>query len=521
MAREWPPARAGQSIYEFVAAHLDADGRLTPEGQALPDETRVMTGELRWAPGAMEGAFGHHGGGGQETSRRAIDIGDLLLSASKTPSNRRLRHLYDAVCEDNALEVIDRVIERLIEMKADQAGLHQVGRWLAVSSVDRGAVKTGIALLGASDLGNDLEVVRVLGRHEEFTLYAAVALTNGLPDAQSELWALAKSVEGWGRIHCVERLAGTADPQIREWILREGFKNSVMYEYLAYTAATTGNLNGALRRDHVDRALLTAAGEIIAALITGGPAKDIDDYADGADAVEAYLALMLSRAESLDDFLTLTTIRRFLAQGENWDDRATRGWTATRRKAFEAQCDRILSRDEWDDRIRVALLSEDHMEFNRADAAARDRGIDTFDLQVARIRQDPLLGPWFRAWQQADRDRAGLLASMARELLPLEAIPTGPAKALGVGPEWRAHAALDWSLQALRDHPGVGPDLVLVGLQSPVTRNRNMSLNVLKKWPREQWPEGARLLVDRLATADPNQRTQDLASEILADGLSL
>jgi len=97
-------------------------------------------------------------------------------------------------------------------------------------------------------------------------------------------------------------------------------------------------------------------------------------------------------------------------------------------------------------------MSGDRAEFGRADMAAREIGIDTFDIQVAKIREDPLGGPWFRAWQEADQMRAEFLVSLARQLLPLDVIPTGPADALGMGPDWRPHAALDWTWQALRHH---------------------------------------------------------------------
>ena len=119
------------------------------------------------------------------------------------------------------------------------------------------------------------------------------------------------------------------------------------------------------------------------------------------------------------------------------------------------------------------------------------------------------------AWREADPERAELLVSMARELLPLDEIPTGPGGALGVGPEWRVHSALDWTLQALRDYVGFGSDLVVIGLQSPVVRNRNMSLNVLKAWPRDRWPEGAEPLAQELATSDPMDKTREFAVEIL------
>jgi hypothetical protein len=289
-----------------------------------------------------------------------------------------------------------------------------------------------------------------------------------------------------------------------------------MDEYLAYIAATTGGLLGALRQEEVDRELLTAAGEILEALVAGGPVENLDDYEAGADAVEAFLGHMDTRAGTLGDFQAIAAIRSYLAREGGWEARSRQGWTATRRDAFEARCDELLQRDVWDDRIAAGLRSADELEFWRADQAARLRGTDTFEIHLARIREDPLDGPWSAAWQQADRDRAERLAAVARELLPLELIGTGPADEHGVGPDFRPHRALDWTLPALGDHVGVGADLLLVGLQSPVTRNRNMALITLKAWPSSAWPAGARELVADLARSDPDARTRERAAEVVA-----
>lgn len=515
MADRLPTVAPGPSIYDHVRAHLDAAGRLDEPGLPLPDEATAMPGEIRWAAGAMDGSFGHHRGGGQ-ADEQASRVATLLVKACRRPSRRNLTKVYGAVSDDSALDLVDPMIEKLAELRPDRAPLHTLGRWLATTASDRGAVKVGIAILGLTGLDSDVDVVRVLGAHEEFTLFAAVALTNGLAEPESELWALASAADGWGRIQCVERLRGTEDPEIRAWILRQGFRNSVQYEYLAYIAATTGGLLPALQDEEPDRELLTAAGEILEALVMGGPAEDLDDYESGADAAEAFLTQMESRAETLGDFHAVAAVRSYLSREDGWDERSQRGWTASRRDAFESTCDEILDRDEWADRIAVGLLSDDQAEFWRAEQAARRRGMDTFNIHVEKIREDPLGGPWFQAWNQADRERAELLVEMARELLPLDEIGTGPSDAHGLGPEWRAHSALDWTLQALRHHEGVGSDLVLLGLKSPVVRNRNMSLNVLKEWPPSAWPSGARQLAEQLAQGDPNEKTREFAAKVLS-----
>jgi hypothetical protein len=500
----------GSSIYSVIRSHLDEAGRLTDPDLSLPDEPDVSASGLQWAPGAMDGVLGHHAGTGDSADTRADEAAEAFVRACERPTRKRLRRLYDAVRGDGVLGYLDATIERLVQRQPDREQLHDLGRWLATTASDRGAVKVGIAILGVTGLDRDVDVVRVLGAHDEFTLYAAVALTNGLEHPDSELWALASAVDGWGRIHCVEALRHTRDPAIRSWILRTGFRNSVMYEYLAYIAATTGGLLDALRAGAPDRELLTAAGEIFEALVTGGPAEDLHDYADGPAAVEAYLDVMVERAETLGDFHAVAALWSFLSTEEDW--------APTRRTTLLARCGQILGRAEWDDRIATGLLEDDRALFWRAKEAARLRGIDTFDVLVGRIARDPWDGSWFDAWRLADRARAEQLAELARRSFPLDEIASGPAGELGLGPAWRHHQALDWTLAALRNHPGVGGDLLMVGLRSPLIRNRNMALQALQAWPSSQWPSGVRELVAQLAASDPNDHTRELAAEVVGAG---
>lgn len=307
MTTDLGPVTTRPSIYSFIVGRLDPVGRLTESGASLPDEAAAMSGDLKWSAGAMDGVFGHHAGGGGSTEL-AEKAAKTFVDACERPTRRRLKRLYKTVSSDNALDFLDPLIERLVELQPDRVRLHELGRWLATTASERGAVKVGLAILGVTGLDRDVEVVRALGAHDEFTLYAAVALSNGLEDPETELWALATAVDGWGRIQCVDRLRETADPSIRACLLRTGFRNSIMYEYLAHIAATTGGLLEALHTETPDRDLLTAAGEILEALIAGGPAEDIADYDDGANATEAFLAHMDRSAETLGDFQAVASI---------------------------------------------------------------------------------------------------------------------------------------------------------------------------------------------------------------------
>jgi len=324
--------------------------------------------------------------------------------------------------------------------------------------------------------------------------------------------ALAASVDGWGRIHCVERLSGTQDPQIRDWLLREGYRNSVMYDYTALIAAETGGLLGALRQDHVDRAVLTAAGDILAALLEYGPGDTIEDYGDGLDALEQYLTLMRTRAETVSDYVTVSRIRDFVDS-----EIQPPGWDTGRRQALRHMCTEILAADDWHRRCTAVLRDDDadDTEVWAARKVAQDLGIDTFDLTFRRLERNPLSSDWFDAWQGADTGRANRLVELARSRLPVQAIASGPRDALGVGPGWEAHHALDWTLQALRDHPGIGGDLLIAGLQSPMTGNRNMAVLALQRWPVEVWPPEARRHLEAVATSDPSEGLRTMVRQWL------
>jgi hypothetical protein len=117
----------------------------------------------------------------------------------------------------------------------------------------------------------------------------------------------------------------------------------VMNEYLAYPCAVGGGLRDALYASEVDDDLLHAAGEIIDALLMGGPAKDIHDYADAADVILRYLELLDSRAKEIDQYLVVDAILGYLTNNWDMDARWVNGWDAENRDQAIVLANRILS----------------------------------------------------------------------------------------------------------------------------------------------------------------------------------
>lgn len=512
--REYPTIHDRSSLHDFIVNRLDANGCLEDPACALPDEAPMTPGEIGWMAGAYDGVMGHHMGGVGRDGDTAQHLAAAIAAAAARPSKKELAALYAQASADHVLSFIDPAIEALVAMRPSATAVGHVGAWLASESPDRSPVKVGIALLGITG-APDGSLLHVLGAHEEFTLYAVVAFSNSRQDPEPDLFALAKRVHGWGRIHCVERLRDTANPEIRRWILLDGFRNGVMNEYLAFIAATTGDLAAVLAERSPDRQLLTAAGDIIDALLMGGPAEDIDSYLDAPAVLERWLVHMDHDAATLGDLNTIGAIRGFCDRGD-WEQRQLSGvWTADARAAVRAHADRLLSVPTWPGRVLAGLNSPDPQAFWYAWRGAQLLGIDAFDQLLARIDADPLDGPWFQAWQGADTQRAAVLADRAARQLDLELIASGASTAIGLGPEFKMHAALGWSLHGVRDHPGIGAPLVEAALVSPSIQNRNAALNVLEDWDSSQWTTLHRDRLRAMSTSDPDDKVRTRAAELL------
>ena len=497
-------------IYEAVRAAARPDGSL-PNDFELPDESG-RAGELRWAPGALDGVMSHHAGPA-DTDARAAGIAEAVVALTERASEAHLETLQERVTTAPLLDCVDELASALMrtpDLDADR--LHDVGRFLATRAADREMVKLGLAILGLVEGLDDRDLLLALGAHDELTLFSVVALTNRPDATERDLWKLAQRARGWGRIQSVERLEGTSDPAIQKWMLEEGFRNEVMDEYLAHLCATSGRLLEALEGP-ADDALLAGAAGILEALVEGGPAPGLEEYEEGAAAAERFLDHVAERAgEGSFDLALLGAVvrlRAFIEEDRDWRPLASFGWTADLRDGLARVAGAILSRPEWEANVRQALDAREDRERYRGEHLARLLAVDTFDRTCARLEREPVDAPgWFDLLRQVDSPERLALALALADRLPLDAIASGPAEELGLGPAYAAHGCLDALLQDLGRFPGQGWPLVRAGLRSPVVRNRNMALRALAQWPRGDWPEAARAALEAARDAEPSEEVR-------------
>jgi hypothetical protein len=262
-----------------------------------------------------------------------------------------------------------------------------------------------------------------------------------------------------------------------------------MNEYLAYIAATTGDLAGALAGSDVDDALLDGASGILEALChVGGPAKDISDYADASVVIGRYLKHVRHRP-SVRRIQAVLALDQYLQ-----DDR----------------CQELLTDLDWIATVQQALEGPDLATFTSAIWPAGQLRLRIHDHAKAWLEQEPYDD---YLWLALDDNEESV--ALAERLLPLDELANGPASAGCFGAEYRADYTLGTVVHQFARHPGRGWPLVRTALVNRTIRTRNTAVHVLKSWPRDRLPDEAPETVRQALEAEPEDDVRQAMTELL------
>ncbi|WP_214319676.1 hypothetical protein [Nonomuraea sediminis] len=462
------------------------------EAQELHDEPPRPPGGAPYLPSVSRDGVETHHFSPRPDPEAVAEVAETIcaLATAGVPDPGDLRRLHARLETVSALAIVDEVLEHLARVRPPRERVHRIGRHLAEYGTAREAVKVGLALVGATGGEPDRELLLLLGTLEEFTLYAVVALVRTQPDRQRAAYELARRVTCWGRVHAVERLKGCDDPEIKAWLLRDGFRNGVMNEYLAHLAATTGGLYEALLEPEVDNALLDGAAAILAALAEGGPAEDMSDYADGRPAMSRLADLLRVRPATLDRLANLLTIRHHLK-----DD------------PLRGRYDALAAEPRWRERVMASLADPGHPDFHHALWLADRLDLPTATELAARLEREPTDD---YAWSKAVEQDPARFAGMAERLLPLAELARGPELHHGFGQDCDPDRSLESVVGGLGSVPGLGVTLIETALRNRVIRVRRQAVATLAAWPAVPGR-----LMDRVRQAAGVEPDEDTRREML------
>lgn len=502
---EW---RTDNSILHFLSNNIDENGILEESASELPDEKKTDKNEIKFAPGLMDSMFGADES--LESKVKISELSKLIITIAKKGSAGSKSEFYKRITEsDSVIGIIDDFLQEIVTLALPiDPYLFSFAKSLATKTSHRNSVKIGIAILGLCQKKSVINDIKILGLHDEFTVYSTVALTNLSDNPVQDLWELARKVDGWGKIQLIDRIANMdLSEELKYWLVLDGYKNCIMIEYLAFTCAVHGELHKKLQNEIIENKLFKSSGEIICALISGGPAEDISHYEFAPETVERFIQHGKTHVKDITDFNTLHLIKDFLIDIQvDIEAHKKSGWTQDLISNCLIDINEILINKDWKEQAEIALKSEDTILYWNGKQAAQKLGIELWDIVWAKLLKNPLnSSAWYDVTSYAKENNVNAIIDFATNNLPLEKLGAGPKDWNGIGEDFQKHSSFDSVITFLENYPTKGENLILIGLDSPVTRNRNMTIRVLDKWKSENWSDEITKKVNRLHEIEPNE----------------
>ena len=513
-AVEW---RTDNSIFNFLASNVDRNGKLKDTAYDLPDEIKDDE-KIGFAPGMMDAVFGPDE---SDDSKKVIgEMADHLKKIANKGSENSKREFYRLITEnESAIGIIDKFFQTIIkDALPTQPFLFNFAKDLATKTNKRNAVKFGIAILGLCQNKSVLADLKILGLHDEFTVYVTYATINLSENPVPDLWYLAQKIDGWGKIQLVRRLSNMElNQKIKDWLILDGYKNNIMYEELAFTCAVHGLLHEKMELEKIDEKLFKSSADIIEALIDGGPAEDITQYIHASSVIKNFVRHAKQHTHDIADFLKLNKIKHFLSELQiDFEEQRKNGWTEEIITSCLMGIGEILNSRDWSVHAKEGLKSKDKQTYWDAKQAAEKLSIDLWEVVWERLQENPLdSSSWYDVTRYSKSGHVELIINFAIETLPLDEMATGAKDSLGLGSNYSKFMCLDTIITYLENYPKKGEKIILTGLKSPVTRNRNMAVKVLDKWGRENWSTEIEKEMHHLKDTEPNKDTKENIKRLL------
>ena len=266
---------AANSIYECIVSSM-VDGEL-PDGFSLAsffgkDES------IPFAPGARDGICLYHVMPVLVSEDAEAVIAQAVEAAASDDFEAADQAFFSLLEECSPLDLAEFIKRTVLEVGskdgASADALFAYSTHLAFRSSEVDKVKLGLSILAAFDIGSQRtrDAVLALGKYDEFTYFCIPVITTW-ENGNDDLFALAKSVRGWGRVHAVSALEPKTE-EIRRWLLVDGVDNLVLPEYSAVACYRKVRLDERLE-DELSLEEFAGATAIIGALLSGTPMTDV------------------------------------------------------------------------------------------------------------------------------------------------------------------------------------------------------------------------------------------------------
>ncbi|WP_339164596.1 hypothetical protein [Bacillus sp. FSL K6-2841] len=486
-----------EKIVPFIQQQIQSHHKIVDD--RLPDEDYLFDeNEPRLAPGLSDYYVDERPA--PFYVKKLLKLFEIQLNH---PTNETRKKTYEKIISNNMASRNSELIDRFQQTQWDESLVQQEALWLFEHAAHREVVKFAVMILGCTNCEKYKELLFTIGMHEEFTSYVVFALKNGTIQGNEHVWRLAKSVDGWGKISAVEQMEAST-PEIKRWLLTKGCENTIMNEYLAYTCALNGGLETALSEDEISKELYDGASLIIQALLEDEVSiYGIDEYSNASSVLCRFIHHAHKHCQAIEDFYTILKINEFLNdEQEIWEDRLNASWKQDDYKAIQEAVQPFINDSRWP---KLAIDSLQQGFSSQALEIALFYRLDVIEHLFALLEKDPANSEiYFAVMDTNHQEHIRELCTFAETHLSLLNLSDDEV------------ACLQYIVQDLYEHEGVGLSLIQAALRSDDGNLQYHALSVLKEWPPSYAQKAAtRELIEHISIKTDDKEDRKLAKHLL------
>ncbi|WP_342467712.1 hypothetical protein [Bacillus sp. FSL W8-0629] len=486
-----------EKIVPFIQQQIQSHHKIVDD--RLPDEDYLFDeNEPRLAPGLSDYYVDERPA--PFYVKKLLKLFEIQLNH---PTNETRKKTYEKIISNNMASRNSELIERFQQTQWAESRVQQEALWLLEHAAHREVVKFAVMILGCTNCEKYKELLFTIGMHEEFTSYVVFALKNGTIQGNEHVWRLAKSVDGWGKISAVEQLEAST-PEIKRWLLTKGCENTIMNEYLAYTCALNGDLETALSEDEISKEIYDGASLIIQALLEDEVSiYGIDEYSNASSVLCRFIHHAHKHCQTIEDFYPILKINEFLNdEQEIWEDRLNASWKQDDYKAIQEAVQPFINDSRWP---KLATDSLHQVFSSQALEIALFYRLDVIEHLFALLEKDPTNSEiYFAVMDTNHHQHIRELCTFAETHLSLSNLSDDEV------------ACLQYIVQDLYEHEGVGLPLIQAALRSNDGNLQYHALSVLKEWsPSYSQQAATRELIEHIAVKTKDKEDRKLAKYLL------
>lgn len=252
------------------------------------------------------------------------------------------------------LESINKRIKLYIAEKAiNEEGLYELGIKLATKSKTEELVKLGIIILGFFENYNSKEIIKLLGLHSEFTLYALEASKNFL-NHNEFVFELATNTSGYGKLVSIYILEPVHNHQ-KNWIFEKGAINAVLPNMSAITCIEKTEMIKFYTELYLTKENFSKLSYLLAYAFEE---SNVKQFSSSVMLVGKYIGEAKTSAETFIDLAAIAMINKSMAPYWNQygiDVEKENGWSSNKESKIRKICIEIMEQSFWLDVIYKEL----------------------------------------------------------------------------------------------------------------------------------------------------------------------